>query len=109
MTRAAGRTPWRSTSTSVVGDQALAALASHRRSRDPPIPWLTPRGSTRLRRPGAPGLHGPPPPAGGALMYTPKLKSRLAVEALGTFWLVFIGCGSAIFDAKFLVKGIDGQ
>ncbi|GAA2021928.1 aquaporin Z [Terrabacter terrae] len=37
-------------------------------------------------------------------MYTPKLSSRLAVEVLGTFWLVFIGCGSAIFDAKFLVK-----
>jgi len=42
-------------------------------------------------------------------MYTPKMSSRLAVEALGTFWLVFIGCGSAIFDAKFLAKGIDGQ
>jgi aquaporin Z len=39
-------------------------------------------------------------------MYTPKLSSRLAVEALGTFWLVFIGCGSAIFNAKFLVRAL---
>ena len=39
-------------------------------------------------------------------MYTPKMSSRLAVEALGTFWLVFIGCGSAIFDAKFVVKSL---
>ena len=37
-------------------------------------------------------------------MYTPKMSSRMAVEALGTFWLVFIGCGSAIFDGKFLVR-----
>ncbi|WP_076261544.1 aquaporin Z [Intrasporangium flavum] len=35
-------------------------------------------------------------------MYTPKMSSRLAVEALGTFWLVFIGCGSAIFNGKFV-------
>lgn len=42
-------------------------------------------------------------------MYTPKMSSRLAVEALGTFWLVFIGCGAAIFDAQFSVKGLDGQ
>src|SRR6478735_3707448 len=39
-------------------------------------------------------------------MYTPKMSSRLAVEALGTFWLVFIGCGSAIFDAKFVVRSL---
>ncbi|TQM64015.1 aquaporin Z [Humibacillus xanthopallidus] len=39
-------------------------------------------------------------------MYTPKLRSRLAVEALGTFWLVFIGCGSAIFNGKFLVAAL---
>ena len=42
-------------------------------------------------------------------MYTPKMSSRLAVEALGTFWLVFIGCGSAIFNAKFAVQALDGQ
>jgi aquaporin Z len=35
-------------------------------------------------------------------MYTPKMSSRLAVEALGTFWLVFIGCGSAMFNGKFV-------
>lgn len=37
-------------------------------------------------------------------MYQPKLLSRLSVEALGTFWLVFIGCGSAIFNGKFLAQ-----
>ena len=42
-------------------------------------------------------------------MYTPKMSSRLAVEALGTFWLVFIGCGSAIFNAKFVTRTLDGQ
>ncbi|MEO7783803.1 MAG: aquaporin Z [Terracoccus sp.] len=43
-------------------------------------------------------------------MYTPKLSSRLAVEAIGTFWLVFIGCGSAIFNGRFAVQTlVDGQ
>jgi aquaporin Z len=42
-------------------------------------------------------------------MYTPKLSSRLAVEALGTFWLVFIGCGSAIFNGRFLVKALSDE
>ena len=35
-------------------------------------------------------------------MRTPKLAHRLGAEALGTFWLVLGGCGSAIFAAKFL-------
>src|SRR6476660_4431971 len=39
-------------------------------------------------------------------MRTPALSSRLAAEALGTFWLVFGGCGSAIFSAKFLAPSI---
>ena len=33
-------------------------------------------------------------------MDTPKLSHRLGAEALGTFWLVFGGCGSAILAAK---------
>ena len=32
----------------------------------------------------------------------PRLAARLGAEFLGTFWLVFGGCGSAIFAAKFL-------
>ena len=39
-------------------------------------------------------------------MYTPKMSSRLAVEALGTFWLVFIGCGSAMFNGKFVRQAL---
>ena len=39
-------------------------------------------------------------------MYTPRMRSRLAVEALGTFWLVFIGCGSAVFNAKFVRQSL---
>lgn len=39
---------------------------------------------------------------------TPKLASRLGAEALGTFWLVFGGCGSAIFAAKFLSEKTAG-
>jgi aquaporin Z len=30
------------------------------------------------------------------------LSQRLSAEAFGTFWLVFGGCGSAIFAAKFI-------
>jgi aquaporin Z len=39
-------------------------------------------------------------------MRTPALTSRLGAEALGTFWLVFGGCGSAIFAAKFLAPNV---
>lgn len=42
-------------------------------------------------------------------MYTPKLSSRLAVEALGTFWLVFIGAGSAIFGGKFVTQALSDE
>ncbi len=37
-------------------------------------------------------------------MQTPKLAHRLGAEALGTFWLVFGGCGSAIFAAHVMHK-----
>lgn len=30
------------------------------------------------------------------------LSQRLSAEAFGTFWLVFGGCGSAIFAAKYI-------
>lgn len=33
-------------------------------------------------------------------MDTPQLSHRLGAEALGTFWLVFGGCGSAVLAAK---------
>jgi aquaporin Z len=39
-------------------------------------------------------------------MRTPAFSSRLAAEALGTFWLVFGGCGTAIFAAKFLAPNV---
>lgn len=39
-------------------------------------------------------------------MRIPALRSRLAAEALGTFWLVFGGCGSAVFSAKFLAPNV---
>lgn len=39
-------------------------------------------------------------------MRTPALTSRLAAEAVGTFWLVFAGCGTAIFTAKFLAPNV---
>lgn len=37
-------------------------------------------------------------------MSQPKLASRLGAEFLGTFWLVFGGCGSAIFAAHVMHK-----
>ncbi len=35
-------------------------------------------------------------------MAEPSLGAKLGAEALGTFWLVFGGCGSAVLAAKFL-------
>src|SRR5690242_20325695 len=35
-------------------------------------------------------------------MRSPTMLHRLAAEFIGTFWLVFGGCGSAVFAAKFL-------
>ena len=39
-------------------------------------------------------------------MRTPAMSSRLGAEALGTFWLVFGGCGSAIFAVKYLAPNV---
>jgi aquaporin Z len=39
-------------------------------------------------------------------MRTPALRSRLGAEALGTFWLVLGGCGSAVFGATFLAPNV---
>ncbi len=35
----------------------------------------------------------------------PPLRKRLGAELLGTFWLVFGGCGSAIFAVTFVATG----
>jgi len=39
-------------------------------------------------------------------MRTPALVSRLGAEAIGTFWLVFGGCGSAVLAAAYPELGI---
>ena len=39
-------------------------------------------------------------------MSSPAMVQRLGAEFLGTFWLVFGGCGSAIFAALFLVPNV---
>jgi aquaporin Z len=39
-------------------------------------------------------------------MTSPTMVQRLGAEFLGTFWLVFGGCGSAIFAALFLVPNV---
>lgn len=39
-------------------------------------------------------------------MKQPTLAARLGAEALGTFWLVFGGAGSAIFAAKYMKDGV---
>src|SRR5258708_8161208 len=38
-------------------------------------------------------------------MTPPTMMHRLAAEFIGTFWLVFGGCGSAVFAAKFMSDG----
>ena len=39
-------------------------------------------------------------------MTTPTMFQRLGAEFLGTFWLVFGGCGSAIFAAVYLAPNV---
>ncbi|MYR07439.1 aquaporin Z [Gordonia sp. SID5947] len=42
-------------------------------------------------------------------MTSPSPVAKLAAELFGTFWLVFGGCGSAIFAAKQIAQSDDGQ
>ena len=39
-------------------------------------------------------------------MTTPTMVQRLGAELLGTFWLVFGGCGSAVFAATYLAPNV---
>ena len=39
-------------------------------------------------------------------MYQPKMSSRLGAEAFGTFWLVFVACGTAIFNGKVVTQAL---
>ncbi len=42
-------------------------------------------------------------------MTSPSLISRIGAELFGTFWLVFAGCGSAIFAAKQIAQAEGGS
>ena len=42
-------------------------------------------------------------------MTSPSLVSKIGAELFGTFWLVFGGCGSAIFAAKQIAQAEDGS
>lgn len=39
-------------------------------------------------------------------MYQPRMSSRLGAEAFGTFWLVFVACGTAIFNGKVITQAL---
>jgi aquaporin Z len=42
-------------------------------------------------------------------MTSSSIASKLGAELFGTFWLVFAGCGSAIFAAKQIAQAEDGS
>ena len=42
-------------------------------------------------------------------MTSSSLVSKFGAELFGTFWLVFGGCGSAIFAAKQIAQAEDGS
>jgi aquaporin Z len=42
-------------------------------------------------------------------MTSSSLVSKFSAELFGTFWLVFAGCGSAIFAAKQIAQAEDGS
>src|SRR5690606_13825228 len=69
-------------------------------------------GNSRLRAAGAAGRMESARPAGAAgghAMATtpaPSIGTRASAEFLGTFWLVFGGCGSAVLAAAFPEVGI---
>ena len=42
-------------------------------------------------------------------MASSSLASKFGAEVFGTFWLVFAGCGSAIFAAKQIAQAEDGS
>src|SRR5688572_23461878 len=48
----------------------------------------------------------PAPRTNGGGEMEPSMSRRLAAEFLGTFWLVFAGCGSAVLAAAFPDVGI---
>lgn len=42
-------------------------------------------------------------------MQTPKLRSLLAIDALDTSWLLFIGCGSMMLGSQFLTEHLSDE
>src|SRR5688572_3667420 len=84
-----------------MADTLTAAEGDTRTPHRHHLPSLRPPQRHGAGQPGA-GPIEPSPYATMNAMVIPEMSKRLLAEFVGTFWLVFGGCGSAMFAAGYL-------